>query len=167
MLTLWDWCKDGLMKFKHQTICPLYTKWRQQRIKSKITYRSKNLKISQNYLVILQQIHRVRNWKYACKSWCKRIPQYQSSVSYCWIVTDITYTGTWQVCKIKWVKWKWKYCKTLIIRVTLFSRGHQPRYIHETLFSRFVRSSSIFLIIEIICEDFIFASLSSREFTLK
>ena len=61
------------------------------------------------------------------------------------------------------------YCKTLIIRVTLFSRGHQPRFIHKTLFSRFVMSSSIFItgIIEIICEGFIFASLCSREFTRK
>ena len=59
------------------------------------------------------------------------------------------------------------YCKTLIIRVTLFSRGHQQRFIHETLFSRFVVSSSIILIIEIIGEDFIFTSLSSREFTRK
>ena len=24
------------------------------------------------------------------------------------------------------------YCKTLIIRATLFSKGHQPRFIHET-----------------------------------
>ena len=57
--------------------------------------------------------------------------------------------------------------KTLIIRVTLFSRGHQPRLIHETLFSRFVISSLIILIIEIIGEDFIFASLCARELTLK
>ena len=59
------------------------------------------------------------------------------------------------------------YCKKLIIRVTLFPRGHQPRFIHETLFSRFVIYSSIFLTLEIIGEDFIFASLCSREFTRK
>ena len=29
---------------------------------------------------------------------------------------------------------RFEYCKTLIIRVTLFSRGHQLGYIHETLF---------------------------------
>ena len=58
---------------------------------------------------------------------------------------------------------KLNYCKTLIIRVTLFSRCHQPRFIHETLFSRFVISSYIILIVEIIGEDFIFASLCSRE----
>ena len=51
-----------------------------------------------------------------------------------------------------------KYCKTLIIRVTLFSRRHQQRFIHKTLFSRFVISSYLILIIEIIGEDFIFAS---------
>ena len=59
--------------------------------------------------------------------------------------------------------WPWSlsltYCKTLIIRVTLFSRGHQSRFIHETLFSRFVISSSIILIKEIIGEDFIVANL--------
>ena len=59
------------------------------------------------------------------------------------------------------------YCKTLIIRVTLFSRSHQHRFIHETLFSRFAIYSSIFLTLEIIGEDFIFASLCSREFTRK
>ena len=37
------------------------------------------------------------------------------------------------------------YYKTLIIRVTLFSRGQQPRCIHETLFLRFVIYSSIIL----------------------
>ena len=26
------------------------------------------------------------------------------------------------------------YCKTLIIRLTLFSRGHHPEYIHDTFF---------------------------------
>ena len=30
-------------------------------------------------------------------------------------------------------------------RVTLFSRGNHPAYIHETLFSQFFISSSIFL----------------------
>ena len=38
-----------------------------------------------------------------------------------------------------------EYCKTLIIRVALFSRGQQPRFIHETSFSRFVIYSSIIL----------------------
>ena len=59
------------------------------------------------------------------------------------------------------------YCKTLIIPVTLFSRGHHRGYIHENLFSRFVISCSIILPLEIIGEDFIFASLCSREFTRK
>ena len=47
------------------------------------------------------------------------------------------------------------YCKTLIIRVTLFSQGHQPRFIHESLFSRFIIYSSLILTLEIISEDFI------------
>ena len=55
--------------------------------------------------------------------------------------------------------WGMEYCKTLIIRVTLFSRGHRPWYIHETLFSRISMSSSITLIIEIISEDFIWVIL--------
>ena len=59
------------------------------------------------------------------------------------------------------------YCKTLIIRVTLFSRNHLSSFIHETLFSRLVISSSIILTLQIIDEDFIFASLCSREFTRK
>ena len=59
------------------------------------------------------------------------------------------------------------YCKTLIIRVTLFSRNHRSIFIHETLFSRLVISSSIILTLLIIGEDFIFASLFSREFTRK
>ena len=60
-----------------------------------------------------------------------------------------------------------EYCKTLIIRVTLFSRGNRPWYIHEILFSRIFMSSSITLTLEIISEDFIFASVWSREFTRK
>ena len=60
-----------------------------------------------------------------------------------------------------------EYCKTLIIRVTLFSRGHRPWYIHETLFSRIFMSSSITLILEIISKGFIFASVCSRELTRK
>ena len=59
------------------------------------------------------------------------------------------------------------YCKTLIIRMTLFSQGHRLVYIHETLFSRFNIFCSIILTLEIIGEDFIFASLWSREFTRK
>ena len=59
------------------------------------------------------------------------------------------------------------YCNTLIIRVTLFSRSHQPSFINETLFSILILYSSIFLTLEIIGEDFIFASLCSREFTRK
>ena len=47
------------------------------------------------------------------------------------------------------------YCKTLIIRVTLFSRGQQPTFIHETLSSRFVIYSYIIFALEIISEDFI------------
>ena len=31
-----------------------------------------------------------------------------------------------------------EYCKTLIFRVTLFSRGDDSRYIRETFYSRFV-----------------------------
>ena len=54
------------------------------------------------------------------------------------------------------------YCKTLIIRVTLFSWGYQPRFIHKTLFLRFFIYSSIILTLEIIGEDFIFASVHSR-----
>ena len=60
-----------------------------------------------------------------------------------------------------------EYCKTLIIRVTLFSRNHRSSFIHETLFSRLVISSSIILTLQIIGEDFIFASLCFREFTRK
>ena len=56
------------------------------------------------------------------------------------------------------------YCKTLIIRVTLFSRGHRPICIQETLFLRIFVSSSTTLILEIISEDFIFASVCSSEF---
>ena len=56
-----------------------------------------------------------------------------------------------------------QYCKTLIIRVTLFSRNHRSSFIHETLFSRLLISSSIILILQIIGEYFIFASLCSRE----
>ena len=42
-----------------------------------------------------------------------------------------------------WNAWeRCVYCKTLIIRVTLFSRNHCSSFIHETLFSRLVRSSS-------------------------
>ena len=52
-----------------------------------------------------------------------------------------------------------KYCKTLIIRVTLFSRGHQPRFIQETLFSWLVIKSSIILTLKIIGEDFIFTKI--------
>ena len=59
------------------------------------------------------------------------------------------------------------YCKTVIIRVTLFSQGNRPWYIHKTLFSRIFMSSSITLIIlEIISEDFIFASACSPEFKI-
>ena len=52
-----------------------------------------------------------------------------------------------------------EYCKTLIIRVTLFSRNHRSSFIHETLFWRLVISSSIILTLQMIGEDFIFASL--------
>ena len=58
------------------------------------------------------------------------------------------------------------YCKTLIIRVTLFLRGHQLRYIHEILFSGFVIFCSIILTLEIIVEDFIsrlYALVNLRE----
>ena len=69
-------------------------------------------------------------------------------------------TGQIQICL--------QYCKTLIIRVrTLFSRNHRSSFIHETLFARLVISSSIILTSQIIGEDFIFASLCSREFTRK
>ena len=56
-----------------------------------------------------------------------------------------------------------KYCETLNIRETLFSRGQQPRFIHETLFLRFVIYPSIILAFEFIGDDFIFASLCSRD----
>ena len=59
------------------------------------------------------------------------------------------------------------YCKTLITRMTLFSRNHRSSFIHETLFSRLIISSSIIFTLQIIGEDFIFASLCSREFTQK
>ena len=68
----------------------------------------------------------------------------------------------------KWPHWgKIGYCKTLIFRVTLFSRGHFPWHIDETLFSRIVRSWAIILILEIIGEDLIFAPWCPREFTRK
>ena len=59
------------------------------------------------------------------------------------------------------------YCKTPIIRMTFFSRGHRLGYIYETLFSQFNIFYSIILTLEIIGKDFIFASLCSREFTRK
>ena len=37
------------------------------------------------------------------------------------------------------------YCKTLIFRVTLFSRSHHPEYIPETLLSRIILFCSIIL----------------------
>ena len=46
------------------------------------------------------------------------------------------------------------YCKTLIIRVTLFSRSNHQWFIHETLVSGFAISSSITLMEGIIGEDF-------------
>ena len=57
------------------------------------------------------------------------------------------------------------FSKTLFIRVTLFSPNDHPWFIHETLFSQFVISSSITLIHvkDIIGEEFIFAFLCSRE----
>ena len=60
-----------------------------------------------------------------------------------------------------------KYCKTLIIQVTLFLQGHHTGYIHETLFSQFIISCSIILSLEIISEDFIFASPCSRKLLQK
>ena len=45
------------------------------------------------------------------------------------------------------------YCKTLIIRVTLFSRNHRSSFIQENLFSRLVIYSSIILTLQIIDED--------------
>ena len=62
---------------------------------------------------------------------------------------------------------KTNYCKTLIIRVTLFSRDHLPWYNHGTLFSRFFMAGSMILSFKIISEDFIFACMCSREFTRK
>ena len=59
------------------------------------------------------------------------------------------------------------YCKTLIIRVTLFSRCHYSLFIRKTIYSRFTITSSMVLTLEIIREDFIFASSCSREFTRK
>ena len=60
-----------------------------------------------------------------------------------------------------------KYCKTLIIRVTLFSRDSPLIYIHETQFLRFELFCSTIPILKIIGEVFIFVSLSSCEFTQK
>ena len=45
-----------------------------------------------------------------------------------------------------------------LLFMTLFSRGHRWGCIHETLFLRFVMSCFIILSLEIIDEDFIFAS---------
>ena len=55
------------------------------------------------------------------------------------------------------------YCKTRIIRVALFSRGHQLGYVHETLYSRFDLSCSIIFILEIISEDFALANLRENK----
>ena len=52
-----------------------------------------------------------------------------------------------------------EYCKTLIIRVTLFSGGNRSGYSREILFSQFVISCSIILTPQSFGEDFIFASL--------
>ena len=61
----------------------------------------------------------------------------------------------------------WGNCKSLIIRETLFSRGNNLEYIREILFSRFHLFCSTILVLEIIGEDFILASLFSRELTRK
>ena len=47
------------------------------------------------------------------------------------------------------------YCKTLIIRVTLFTQCQHPAYIDENLISRSVISCCIFLTLQIISEDLI------------
>ena len=56
------------------------------------------------------------------------------------------------MCIIKHVKFELEltnrynrltYCKRLVIRVTLFSQGHHPGYIHETIFMRSVKNCSI------------------------
>ena len=44
----------------------------------------------------------------------------------------------------------WKYCKTLIFLVTLFSRARDFGFIHKTLFSRLFISCSIILTWEIL-----------------
>ena len=44
---------------------------------------------------MFQKFHRVQNWLYACKSWCKCIFHVQCSASYHWNFTEITYVGTW------------------------------------------------------------------------
>ena len=62
---------------------------------------------------------------------------------------------------------KYKYCKTLIIHVTLFSRDQHRVHVRKALFSGFVVSYSIILILEIIGEDFTFASIRSRKITRK
>ena len=59
-----------------------------------------------------------------------------------------------------WKLYVKNYCKTLIIRVTLFSRNHRSSFIHKTLFSPLVISSSIVLTLQIIGEGFIFSMLS-------
>ena len=53
----------------------------------------------------------------------------------------------------------------LIILMTLFLQEKHDACFRETLFSQFIISCSIILILEIIGEDFIFGSLSSCKIT--
>ena len=51
-----------------------------------------------------------------------------------------------------------QYCKTLIICVTLFSQGHYPAYIHETLFSQF----ATFILFKFLNQKWLARTLFSR-----
>ena len=57
------------------------------------------------------------------------------------------------------------YCKTLIIRMTLFLWDQTRLIVSEALFSHFVIPYSMYILLEIIGKDFIFASTLSREIT--
>ena len=66
--TCWQVCLKELWRLYIKVSILLYSIWAQQRCNSKITYRSKNLKIIKHYLVIFQKkIPRVQNCLYACK----------------------------------------------------------------------------------------------------
>ena len=57
----------------------------------------------------------------------------------------VYYVNLWLVLCIKSLGLTVRYCKRLIIRVTLFLRDVLPGYIHEIVFSQFVIWGSIVL----------------------